>query len=82
MKNDLNHFNYIYDTNYRKEDMFLDLQNKKITDEGLKLICKIQFTKLKRLDLENNNLKDITTLSKSKTNLNELKYYISLILLY
>ena len=49
MNNFLNHFNYIYDTNYRKEDMFLDLQNKKITDEGLKLICKIQFIKIKEI---------------------------------
>ena len=69
----LNHFNYIYDTHYRNEDTYIDLQNKKIEDSGLKLISKIKFTKLKCLDLKNNNIKDITTLSESKTNLSELK---------
>ena len=71
----LNHFNFIYDTHYRNEDSYLDLQNKKIEDSGLQLICKIKFTKLKYLDLKNNNIKDITTLSESKTNLADISVF-------
>ena len=69
----LNHFNYIYDTHYNKEDTYLALQNKKIEDSGLRLICKIQFNKIKYLDLKNNNIKDITALSESKNNFSDLK---------
>ena len=43
------HFNYIFNTNYAKEDSHLALQNKKLEDSGLSLLCKIQFNKIQRV---------------------------------
>ena len=55
-------YNVIVDNNILK----LELTDKKIGDEGLKILSKMEFKKLKALVLYNNNISDIQVLEKAK----------------
>ena len=58
----MNKYNIIIDKNIA----ILELTNKKIRDEGLKILCKMEFKELKNLVLYNNNISDIKILEKVK----------------
>ena len=63
----LNEFNKKYHLNIQNMEIDeLDLENKNIRNEGLKDLSKLEFKKLKKLYLNNNNISDIKDLEKLK----------------
>ena len=63
----LNEFNNKYNFNIKDLNLIkLDLSDKKIGNEGFKIICDIDFKKLKDLVLYNNDISDIQVLEKAK----------------
>ena len=63
----LQEFNIKYNLNIENYIITeLELSHKKIGDKGLKALCKIEFKKLKKLYLNDNNISDIKVLEKAK----------------
>ena len=68
----LKEFNKKYNTNIEDIDIKqLNLKDKKIGNEGLKILFKIEFKELNKLDLSYNEIVDISILEK--VNFKELK---------
>lgn len=67
-------FNNKYSTNISKDDTKLDLSNKNIKNDGLKMLSRINFTNLKELNLSKNELSSFKCLHESNLkNLEVLK---------
>ena len=70
---DLKEMNVIYHTNIKDTDIkCLKLINKKINDDKLEILSKIEFNNLKELNLSENLISDISLLEK--VNLNNLTF--------
>ena len=59
-------FNERYGNNYPIDEVIINLNGKSLCDDGLKILCDINFLKLKELDLGYNNIKSINDLEIAK----------------
>ena len=64
----LKNFNKKFKTSLTINAGKIKLENYSLGDEGLKMLCKIQFTNLKELNLCNNNISDISCIYKLLNN--------------
>ena len=55
-------FNERFDNKYKLEELTINLNGKSLCDDGLKILCDINFTKLRDVDLGYNNIKSINDL--------------------
>ena len=65
MSKELANFNKKYKLEITENTVELDALSKKIGDEGLKILCSINFMKLEQLLLEENDIKNIDVLAKN-----------------